>query len=114
MDTEPKASSSFIVSSIKLFLFLVVYGYGAIQIYLGFVAINQHHGLWWAIGALIILIMGLPWPMCYFAYLGAMEIWGWHWVWAILFTSLGWVVMPFVSILPLLMIAGVWKTKPEK
>lgn len=90
---EPQAA----LVGIGLLLFLV---YGLVQIYAGFIGIQHHCGAGWAIGALAAaLFFRFSLPLTVGAFFGAMNVWGWHWVWSLVFAAPGLLFM-------LLMIPG--------
>lgn len=64
--------------------------YGAAQIYAGALGISHELGHWWAFAALVAAFMfRFTLPITIGSFFGAMNIWGWHWIWALLFAAPG-------------------------
>ena len=64
--------------------------YGAVQIYAGYVGIEDAYSKGWAIAALIgAFALRFMLPLTWGAFLCARDIWDWHWAWAVLFAAPG-------------------------
>ncbi len=73
-----------------LFAFLVFFAFSIMQLYAGFVGINLHLGTFLAFIALIMaLLFRFTLPITIGAFFGAVDVWGWHWFFAILFVAPG-------------------------
>ena len=71
-------------------LFMVMIAYGVLQIYAGYVGIEYQLGGGWAIAAVVAtLIFRSSIFMVIGAFICALYVWEWHWVWAILFAAPG-------------------------
>src|SRR6266571_5284270 len=101
--SEEQRQTSIVISIIKAVFYLLFFGYGLVQIYLGFAGITHHLGIGWAIAALVVLIMGLPVFMSVGAFYGAMHVWGGHWIGALAFVAPGGLVMTVT--VPMLLIS---------
>lgn len=70
--------------------FLAIMAFGVAQMYVGFIGIEYELGVGWAWGALgLALALRLTLPITVGAFFGAMNVLGWHWVWAALFALPG-------------------------
>lgn len=67
----------------------VVLLYGLVQIYAGYLGIQHHLGTGWAVAALFALFFRFSLPITVGAFFGAMNVWGWHWLLALLFAAPG-------------------------
>jgi len=78
------------VEKMGALFFVVFIGYGILQIVAGFVGIEYGLGPWWAWGALIAAFMfRFTLPITVGAFFGAMNVWDWHWFFALLFAAPG-------------------------
>lgn len=81
--------------------FVLLLAYGILQIYAGFIGLDFHLGTIWT---LVILVAALafrfPPLISIGAYFGATDVWGWHWVFAVLFAVSGLVFLIPALILP--------------
>ena len=60
------------------------------QLTAGLVGIEDSLGLFWALGALAMALMfRFTLPLTVGSFFGAMNVWGWHWVFAALFAAPG-------------------------
>ena len=74
-----------------------IFAYGLLQIYAGFLGIEYHLGVGWAITAIVAtFIFRFTLPITIGSFFGAMNIWGWHWFWALLFAAPG---LAFVALM---------------
>jgi len=72
---------------LAMFLF---FGIGAIQIYAGFLGIENEFGFGWAMGCLALtFFLRISLPLTIGTFLCALNIWHWHWFGALLFTMPG-------------------------
>ena len=63
---------------------------GLVQIGAGFAGIADHWGVGWAILALIAMfVFRFSLPITIGAFFAARDLWGWHWLFAILFAAPG-------------------------
>lgn len=70
--------------------FVLFMGYGILQIVAGYIGINFHFGAVWAIVAVLAALMfRFTLPITIGAFFGAMDVWGWHWGFALLFAAPG-------------------------
>lgn len=68
--------------------------YGVALLVVGWIGINEEYGYWWAAAALIVsFVLRFTLPITYGAILGAMSLWGWHWIGATLFALPGLIFM---------------------
>lgn len=82
-NTEPSAS-------LGCFLISVMLVYGLVQIYAGWIGIEHHWGSGWAITALVAaLVFRFSLPLTVGSFFCAMNVWGWHWLGALLFAAPG-------------------------
>lgn len=73
-----------------LVLFVVIMAYSIIAFYAGYLGIEYHLSTGWAIGAIFAaFIFRFTLPITVGAFFGAMDVWGWHWVWSLLFAAPG-------------------------
>lgn len=78
-------------------MMIVVLGYGLLQLYAGYLGIDLHFGSGWAIGAVVVaLLLRFTLPITIGSFFGAMDVWGWHWVGAVLFAAPG---LAFVALM---------------
>lgn len=64
------------------------------QLVAGFVGIEHEVGTWWAWGAVAVaLLMRFTLPLTVGAFFGAMYVWHWHWLAALLFAAPGLLLM---------------------
>jgi hypothetical protein len=70
--------------------FIIFLGFGILQIVAGYIGIDHHFGAGWAIAALV-LALGFRFtlPITVGAFFGAVDVWGWHWVFGLLFALPG-------------------------
>lgn len=67
--------------------------YSFFQLYAGFVGIEHHLGTGWAIGAVFLaLLFRFTLPLTIGSFFGAMNVWGWHWFFALIFAAPGLVI----------------------
>jgi hypothetical protein len=59
--------------------------YGLLQVYAAYLGIQHHLGTGWAIVAIGALFFRFSLPITIGAFFGAMDVWGWHWFFALLF-----------------------------
>lgn len=77
-----------------LILFLGVLALAGIQLVAGFVGISDGLGVGWAIAALAAcLLLRFTLPITIGAFFGATNVWGWHWVFAVLLVLPGLLVI---------------------
>lgn len=70
--------------------FVAILVLGIVQLIAGFQGIEFHLGLWAAVLALIAAVMfRFMLPMTIGAFFGATDVWGWHWVAALILTVPG-------------------------
>lgn len=68
----------------------VIFGYGIAVMVAGYQGIEAGIGAGWAIAALgLLFVTGFSLPITIGAFFGAMNVWGWHWVFALLFAAPG-------------------------
>lgn len=71
-------------------ILLTVCGYGLLQIWAGFLGIEDHWGRGWAIAAVVAaFFVRFTLPLTIGAFLCATEIWRWHWFGAFVFVAPG-------------------------
>jgi hypothetical protein len=76
-----------LIGIIALTAFLV---FAAVQIAAGYVGIEHGMGYLWALVALsAAVIFRFTLPITIGAFFGAMNVWGWHWAFALLFAAPG-------------------------
>ena len=69
---------------------IVFLAYGIVQIYAGYLGIDYHLGGFWAGAALIAaFLIRLTLPITIGAFFCALDVWGWHWLWALLCAAPG-------------------------
>jgi len=69
-------------------IFLVLYG--LVQIYAGWVGIEYHLGSGWAVAAFVAaFVFRFTLPITVGSFFGAMDVWGWPWLGALLFAAPG-------------------------
>lgn len=80
-------------SAIKAFAPVLIVGMLVLaiaQAIAGFVGIQHHLGITVAVIALLLAIFArFTLPLTVGAFFGAMNVWGWHWYWALAFTMPG-------------------------
>ena len=82
-NTEPNASLGCLFAILML-------AYGLAQIYAGWIGIEHHWGAGWAIAAVVAaFVFGFSAPLSVGSFFGAMNVWGWHWLGALLFAAPG-------------------------
>lgn len=70
------------------FIFFILIGIA--QMYAGYIGIEYHFGLVWALVALAAsLLFRFSLPISIGAFFGAMDVWGWHWALSLLFVAPG-------------------------
>jgi hypothetical protein len=85
LSSDDKAAGFFGCAGMILFL-----GYGAAQIYAGYIGIHHHLGTGWAVAALVAAIgFRFSLPLTIGSFFGAMNVWGWHWLGAFVFAAPG-------------------------
>ena len=68
-------------------LFLLV---GIVQIYVGYIGIEHHLGVGFAIGALVIgFVFRIMFPLTIGTFFGALDVWGWPWYGALALAAPG-------------------------
>ena len=61
-------------------LWLAMLALGVAQIWLGFVGIEHHLGVWWATGAVALaFVVRIMLPLTIGTYFGAVDVLGWPW-----------------------------------
>jgi len=69
---------------------IVFIGYGIMQIYAGYLGIEEYWGMVAAIAVIFISsMMRITIPILVGGFLCATELWGWHWIWAVIFVMPG-------------------------
>lgn len=64
--------------------------YGIAQIVAGYVGIQHHFGSGWAIAAIVAaFVFRFSLPITIGSFFGAMNVWGWHWILALVFAAPG-------------------------
>jgi len=64
--------------------------YGLAQIFAGYVGIEHHVGKGWAIAAVVVtFLFRFSLPITVGSFFSAMDVWGWHWIGAIVFAAPG-------------------------
>lgn len=67
-----------------------IWGFGVVQLVVGFMGIQFHLGvIWAAIALLAALVFRFTLPITIGSFFGAMSVWGWHWGFAALFAVPG-------------------------
>ncbi len=80
--------------------FILILSYGITVTHAGYIGIDFHFGIIWAIVAIALMLVGFIFPIIIGAFFGATDVWGWHWSSALL------LYLPFLIILiPLVIIA---------
>ncbi|UYM16293.1 hypothetical protein [Endozoicomonas euniceicola] len=70
--------------------FILFFLFGIAQLIAGYVGIDYHFGVAWAIAALIASLMfRFTLPITIGAFFGAMDVWGWSWVLSLVFVAPG-------------------------
>jgi hypothetical protein len=70
--------------------FIAFMAYGVMQIYAGYLGIDHHLGPIWAGVALVAsLVFRFTLPITIGSFLGALNVWHWHWLGAALFAVPG-------------------------
>jgi len=65
----------------------IFFVFGFIQLYAGYLGIEHEFGQGWAIGALAAaFFLRITLPLSIGTFLCALNLWGWHWFWALIFT----------------------------
>lgn len=71
-------------------LMILFFGYGAAQIYAGYIGIEYHLGVGWAIAAMVVTFMfRFTLPITIGSFYCALDVWNWHWSLALLFAAPG-------------------------
>ena len=71
-----------------LIIFIILYG--AAHFWAGFIGIQHHLGTGWAVGALVLALIGrFTLPMTIGSFFGAMNVWGWNGGFALIFAAPG-------------------------
>lgn len=71
-------------------LMLLIMCYGLAQVYAGFIGIRHHWGGGWAVAAVALAFMfRFSLPLTIGSFFGAMNVWGWHWLGALVFAAPG-------------------------
>lgn len=81
---------------------LLVFGavFGSAQLYAAFLGIEHHLAAIWALGAILAaVIFRFTLPITIGSFLGALNVWGWHWAAAAVFAAPGLLLM-FPGVLP--------------
>lgn len=74
----------------QILLFIAFLAVGVVQLIAGFTGIEHHFNEIWAFVALgAALIFRFTLPMTIACYFGATDVWGWHWIWALVLTLPG-------------------------
>ena len=69
---------------------LLFFGFGILQIVAGFLGIEYHLGtIWAAIAVGVAFGLRFTLPLTIGSFFGAMDVWGWHWIFAALFAAPG-------------------------
>lgn len=67
--------------------------YSFLQLYAGFIGIEHHLGMFWAfVSIFLAFALRIPLPLTIGSFFGAMNVWGWHWFFALLFAAPGLVI----------------------
>ncbi|CAM4092108.1 hypothetical protein BOTU111921_11320 [Bordetella tumbae] len=75
---------------VPLIGFLAFTAYGIAQLVAGYIGIEYHLGVGWAWAALTVgLVFRFTLPVTIGAFFGAMDVWHWHWVMALVFAAPG-------------------------
>ncbi len=70
--------------------FIAILAFGALQIYAGYLGIEHHIGVGWAVAAVILgVFFRFSLPITIGAFFGAMNVWEWHWLAATAFAAPG-------------------------
>ena len=78
-------------------LILALIAYGIVQVWAGYLGIDYHWGSGWAIAAVIVAFVArFSLPLTVGAFFGAMNVWGWHWVGALVFAAPGLAFMALI------------------
>ena len=78
------------LGSFGFLLGIVFLGFGAIQIYLGFIGIEYHLGGWFAIGAVALaFLFRIMFPLIIGTYFGVVDVLGYEWYLGIIFAAPG-------------------------
>lgn len=82
---------TFLAGGAGIILVLVI---GLAQIAIGFVGIEYHFGAGWAVGALVLSLMfRFSLPLTIGTFFGAIDVFNWHWIAALLITLPGLLLM---------------------
>lgn len=82
---------TFLAGGAGIILILVI---GLAQIAIGFVGIEYHFGAGWAVGALVLSFMfRFSLPLTIGTFFGAIDVFNWHWIAALLITLPGLLLM---------------------
>jgi len=71
-------------------LMLLICAYGFAQVWAGYTGIEHHLGVGWAFAAgVVAFLFRFSLPLTIGAFFCAMNVWGWHWIGALLFAAPG-------------------------
>ena len=71
-------------------LLIVFLGYGLVQIGAGYIGIEHHFSGFWAGAAVFVAIfLRFMLPLTVGSFFCALNVWGWHWFWALIFAAPG-------------------------
>lgn len=69
---------------------ILIAAYGIAQIVAGYLGIQHHFGSGWAIAAIVAaFVFRFSLPITIGSFFGAMNVWGWHWIFALVFAAPG-------------------------
>jgi len=67
---------------------VIVGTYTFLQLYAGFIGIEHYLGMFWAfVSVFLAFALRITLPLSIGAFFGAMNVWGWHWFFALLFAA---------------------------
>ncbi len=90
----------------------VILIYGLAQIFAGFIGIEYHLGFGWAVGAILAaFIVRFMLPLTIGAFFCALDVWGWHWVGALLFAAPG---LAFIALMIPGMLASLFSSSSKR
>ena len=69
---------------------ILMLAYGLAQVVAGYAGIEHHLGKGWAIAAIVVaFLFRFTLPITVGSFFGAMNVWGWHWLGALVFAAPG-------------------------
>ncbi|MCI5046401.1 MAG: hypothetical protein MRY59_02775 [Aquisalinus sp.] len=79
---------------LTILYFILIIFYGLAQLVAGFAGIEYHWGFGWALGVVgISLLTRVTIIITIAAFIGAKDVWGWHWLAALIFAAPGIIFM---------------------